>query len=249
MQHGLLKGALLLLGVSHHHDGEDIVATCGWQAMAHALGYSVRGNNLHQNVDLKSLVMQRIVELRNCNTVLRNESQRLAELKKQRATVRIAAETEARQQGLGIAETDQVGQKAADSVEDPGSEDAALYATSLRIHDDHVVDGILPLSVKHLRYDGNMLHRSGLVAEWGALRNQLRARCRHVPTPCSQLHSKVEISVLFQTLLEKGSISVQMGKRICSKCGRIHPSFSAITVFSTMLASRKLAKPAVDVPT
>ena len=32
MQHGLLKGALLLLGVSHHHDGDDIVATCGWQA-------------------------------------------------------------------------------------------------------------------------------------------------------------------------------------------------------------------------
>ena len=121
MQHGLLKGALLLLGVSHHHDGEDIVATCGWQAMAHALGYSVRGNSLHQNVDLKPLVMQRIVELRNCNTVLRNESQRLGELKKQRATVRIAAETEARQQGLGIAETDQVGQKAADSVEDPGT--------------------------------------------------------------------------------------------------------------------------------
>ncbi len=139
------QGALLLLGVSHHHDGEDIVATCGWQAMAHALGYSVRGNSLHQNVDLKSLVMQRIVELRNCNTVLRNESQRLGELKKQRATVRIAAETEARQQGLGIAETDQVGQKAADSVEDPGPEEAALYATSLRIHDDHVVDGILPL--------------------------------------------------------------------------------------------------------
>ena len=40
--------------------------------------------------------------------------------------------------GPWIAETDQVGQKAADSVEDPGPENAALYKTSLRIHDDHV---------------------------------------------------------------------------------------------------------------
>lgn len=140
MQHGLLKGALLLLGVSHHHDGDDVVATCGWQAMIHGLGYSVKDGRLHQNVDLKSLVEQRIVELRNCNTVLRNESTRLEELKKQRAVVRIAAETEARQRGLGIAETDQVGQGAADSVEDTGPENAALYKTSLRIHDDHVVE-------------------------------------------------------------------------------------------------------------
>ena len=84
------------------------------------IGVQHKGRQLHQHVDLKSLVEQRIVELRNCNTVLRNESTRLGELKKQRATVRIAAETETRQQGLGIAETDQVGQKAADSVEDPG---------------------------------------------------------------------------------------------------------------------------------
>ena len=38
MQHGLLKGALLLLGVSHHHDGDDVVATCGWQAMIRRIG-------------------------------------------------------------------------------------------------------------------------------------------------------------------------------------------------------------------
>ena len=47
MQHGLSK-ALLLLGVSHHHDGDDIVATCGWESMVNALGYTVRNGNLHQ---------------------------------------------------------------------------------------------------------------------------------------------------------------------------------------------------------
>ena len=55
MQHGLVKGALLLLGVSHHHDGDDIVATCGWESMVNALGYTVRNGNLHQNVDLEIL--------------------------------------------------------------------------------------------------------------------------------------------------------------------------------------------------
>ena len=63
MQHGLVKGALLLLGVSHHHDGDDIVATCGWQAMINGLGYTVQKNSLHQRVDLKTLIDQRIVEL------------------------------------------------------------------------------------------------------------------------------------------------------------------------------------------
>ena len=63
MQHGLLKGALLLLGVSHHHDGDDIVTTCGWQAMISGPSYTVRNKQLHQRVDMKSLVDQRIVEL------------------------------------------------------------------------------------------------------------------------------------------------------------------------------------------
>ena len=190
----MLKGALLLLGVSHHHDGDDIVATCGWQAMINGLGYTVRNNNIHQHVDLKSLVEQRIAELRNCNTVLSNETERLNELKKQRSSVRIAAETEARQRGLGIAETEQVGQEAADSVEDPGPENAALYSTSLRIHDDHVVDGILPLIRETSHCVGSMPLHSALDVEWVGLRNLHHVRCLLVRTHCSPLLLKVEIS-------------------------------------------------------
>ena len=60
MQHGLVKGTLLLLGVSHHHDGDDIMATCGWESMVNALGYTVRNGNLHQNVDLNGIKYRNI---------------------------------------------------------------------------------------------------------------------------------------------------------------------------------------------
>ena len=223
MQHGLVKGALLLLGVSHHHDGEDIVATCGWQAMVNALGYSVRTNGLHQNVDLKALVEQRIIDLRNCNTVLQNEATRLGALKKQRATVRIAAETEARQRGLGIAETDQVGQQAADSVEDPGPNDAALYTSSLRIHDDHLVDGILPLirQISPVRWEHAAPQRVGC---------RMGRPEKSAPREMSpRSHTLFPIALeggnqrLIANAAGKGSIRVQMGKRICSKCGKNSP--------------------------
>ena len=223
MQHGLLKGALLLLGVSHHHDGDDIVATCGWQAMISGLGYTVRNKQLHQRVDMKSLVDQRIVELRNCNIVLRNEAKRLEELRKQRSTVRIAAETEARQRGLGIAETDQVGQDAADSVEDPGPEDVALYSSSLKIHDNHVVDGILPLirETSPLRWEHAAPQRIGC-----RMGRPEKSAPREM-TPRSHTLFPIALEGGNQRLISnaagKGSIRIQMGKRICSKCGKDSP--------------------------
>ncbi len=223
VQHGLVKGALLLLGIPHHHEGEDIIATCGWQAMVNGLGYTIQNSNLHQNVDLKSLIEQRIVELRNCNSVLKNETMRLEELKKHRASIRIAAETEARQKGLGIAETDLVGQKASESVDDPGPEDAALFTNSLRIHDNHIVDGILPLirEVSPLRWEHAAPHRVG---------------CRMGrPEKSAPREMSPRSHVLFPLALEggnqrlisnaagKGSIRVQLGKRICSTCGKESP--------------------------
>ena len=223
MQHGLLKGALLLLGVSHYHDGDDIVATCGWQAMINGLGYTVQNDKIHQQVDLKSLIEQRIVELRNCNMVLRDESKRQNELKKQRSTVRIAAETEARQRGLGIAETDQVGQEAADSVEDKGPNDVALYSASLRIHDDHMVDGILPLirETSPLRWEHAAPQRVGC---------RMGRPEKSAPREMSpRSHTLFPIALeggnqrLISNAAGKGSIRVQMGKRICSKCGKDSP--------------------------
>ena len=172
------------------------------------------------------------------------------ELKKQRATVRIAAETEARQQGLGIAETDQVGQKAADSVEDPGPEDAALYTSSLRIHDDHVVDGILPLirQISTVRWEHAAPQRVGC---------RMGRPEKSAPREMSpRSHTLFPIALeggnqrLISNASAKGSIRVQMGKRICSKCGKESPFIQCHhPVLLMNLAFPKWVKHVEGVPT
>ena len=57
--------------------------------------------------------------------------------------MRSAAETDARQRGLGSAETDQVGRDAADEVPDPGPDDPPRYLAAQIDEDDHAVDGIM----------------------------------------------------------------------------------------------------------
>mgnify|MGYP001357213376 CR=1 FL=1 len=42
--HGLIKGSALMLGLAHHHEGDDLVITGGWEAMLDGFGYSVKGN-------------------------------------------------------------------------------------------------------------------------------------------------------------------------------------------------------------
>ena len=44
--HGIVKGSALMLGLEHHHDGDDLVISKGWQAMLDGLGFSLRGNCL-----------------------------------------------------------------------------------------------------------------------------------------------------------------------------------------------------------
>ena len=64
-------------------------------------------------------------------------------MEKERSTVRIAAETNARQRGLGIAETDKIGREAAQKLPDPGPKNPEEYLRAQVLEDDHYVDGIL----------------------------------------------------------------------------------------------------------
>ena len=40
------KGAMMLLGLPHHHDGDDIIVTAGWESMLEGLGFSSDGETL-----------------------------------------------------------------------------------------------------------------------------------------------------------------------------------------------------------
>ena len=115
-QHGLAKGAMMLLGLPHHHDGDDIVVSSGWESLLEALGFSSEGTAPLRQKNALKVVEDRLASLRKAKTVLDEERSRKSELEKERATIRIASETGARQRGLGIAETDRVGREAAASV-------------------------------------------------------------------------------------------------------------------------------------
>ncbi|MDB2348360.1 hypothetical protein N9V58_01020 [Candidatus Poseidoniales archaeon] len=223
MQHGLLKGALLLLGIPHHHEGDDIVATCGWQALLNGFGFTTRKSELHQLIDLGISVEQRILELRDCNTVLRAERARLFALEKERSTIRIAAETEARQRGLGISETDQVGKEAAESVPDEGPENASRYKASQRMHDDYEVDGLLPL----IRESSTLRWEHAAPQRIGCRMGRPEKSAPREMSPRSHTLFPIALEGGNQRLIAnaagKGSIRVQMGKRLCSKCGKDSP--------------------------
>ena len=163
LQHGMAKGAALLLGVEHRHDGEDLLLTGGWEAMLEGFGFGSEGSQPLAVEDMVTAVQRRIADLRNAAALLEAERARTRALEMERATVRIAAETDARQRGLGIAETDDVGRQAAAEVPDPGPADPKAYHAAQTLEDDHIVDGLLPLvrRMSRLRWEHSAPVRVG----------------------------------------------------------------------------------------
>ena len=161
--HGLVKGSALMLGLAHHHDGDDLVITEGWEALLDGLGYSLKGKAPMKIEDAHSVFSDRISELRSAAVTLSEERSRKRELEKERSTVRIAAETNARQRGLGIAETDKIGRDAANQLPDPGPKDPEKYLRAQVLEDDHAVDGILTQirQISRLRWEHSAPVRVG----------------------------------------------------------------------------------------
>ena len=98
MQHGIAKASALILGLPYHHDGEDLVITSGWSAMLEAFGFSFEGEQPLQIVDASVMFEQQITSEKAAE-ILAKEHSRKEELEKKRSIQRIAAETNARQQG------------------------------------------------------------------------------------------------------------------------------------------------------
>ena len=226
LQHGLAKGAALLLGVEHRHDGEDLLLTGGWEAMLEGFGFSSEGPQPLAVEDMAGAVQRRIDDLREAAALLDAERGRAKELDAERATVRIAAETDARQRGLGIAETDEVGRAAAAEVPDPGPADPKAYHAAQVLEDDHVVDGLLPLvrRASRLRWEHSAPIRVGC-----RMGRPEKAAAR-VMNPKSHALFPIDLNGGPQRLLanaeEKGSIRVQVGRRVCTVCGKESPQLN-----------------------
>ena len=92
-QHGIAKGCALILGLAHHHDGDDLIITSGWSALLESLGFAVEENKIINIVDSKLMFEDKIAKLKLAAAVLAKEESRLEELEKERAIQRISAET------------------------------------------------------------------------------------------------------------------------------------------------------------
>ena len=139
-----------------------------------------------------------------------------------RSTVRIAAETNARQRGLGIAETDRIGREAANKLQDPGPKNPDKYLNAQVLEDDHYVDGILTQvrMISRLRWEHSAPVRIGC-----RMGRPEKSAPREKPT----VHSLFPIDVtggnqrLIANSAEQQDLRVQMGVRFCTVCGKKSP--------------------------
>ena len=223
IQHGFAKASAMILGLGHHHDGDDLVITTGWPAMLEGFGFSSEGESPLRIKDAKSHFSQRISQLRDAHTVLVSERARQKKLAQEKAVVRIAAETDARQRGLGIAETDNVGIAASDKVIDNGPDDPKGYLASQIHEDDHAVDGILI----EIRKISDLRWEHSAPVRIGCRMGRPEKAAPRVMNPRTHTLFPIELNGGNQRLLanamEKDTISVQMGKRVCTKCEKISP--------------------------
>ena len=223
VQHGMAKGVAMILSLAHHHDGDDLVITSGWPAVLDGFGFSFEGEKPLRIVDARSRFEARIEELKKAHIVLTEERKRLKALKEARATVRIAAETDARQRGLGIAETDEVGRNAAEQVPDPGPDDPEQYLTAQVNEDDHAVDGILiqVRKISELRWEHSAPVRVG------CRMGRPEKAAPRIMSPMTHALFPIDLTGGNQRLMsiaaEKQTIRVQMGRRVCKKCGKESP--------------------------
>ena len=222
-QHGLAKAAMMVLGLAHHHDGDDLVVTSGWESLLEGLGFKSEGGAPLRQKNALAVAEKRIEALRQAKRVLDEERARKSTLEKDRATVRIAAETGARQRGLGIAETDQVGREAAASVPDDGPSDPAAYLAAQRIEDEHAIDGIMVLvrKLSELRWEHSAPVRVG------CRMGRPEKAAPRVMNPMTHSLFPIELNGGNQRLLnnaiDKRTIRVQVGRRICTVCGKESP--------------------------
>ena len=223
IQHGMAKGMAMILGLAHHHDGEDLVITSGWPAVLEGFGFSFEGDTPLRIVDARARFDARIEELKQAHIVLTEERKRLEGLNRAKATVRIAAETDARQRGLGITETDQVGREAAEQVPDPGPADPKQYLAAQIDEDDHAVDGILDQvrKISDLRWEHSAPIRVG------CRMGRPEKAAPRIMNPMTHALFPIDLTGGNQRLMsiaaEKQTIRVQMGRRVCKKCGKESP--------------------------
>ena len=113
LQHGLVKSALMCLGIEHRHEGDDILIDENWECLIHGLDLNIEKGKIIQNDDAMKSIGKRLDEISKATEIVTIENERRQKLEEEKRTARIQAETSARQKGENISATEQAGQEAA----------------------------------------------------------------------------------------------------------------------------------------
>ena len=225
-EHGLVKSALMILGVSHMHDGPDILIMHGWQPLIEGLGLQVETDEKsipEIRVDAKAHIESRLESLVSAQNVCQTEKERQEDLEQRRSLLRIGAETAARQRGESIAETEVEGRKAAEEITDEGPADSVILEAAEALLDEHTVDGVLWLVRKcsDLRWVASAPCRIG--CRMGRPEKAAPREMKGKPHCIFPIGNEGGPQRLITQAANKGQIRVTMGLRECTKCGQRSP--------------------------
>jgi len=221
--HGIVKSCLLTLGLQHFHDSGDIVIPSNWEGLLEGLGLMNDGGMVVSSIDAMAHIGDRLDKINEAKKIVQIEDDRKAELEGRRGLARVRATTLAMQQGKGILETEAIGEDAAQGITDPGPKDLPELNRSISLLDDHIVDGSLWLvrKLSSMRWEDSATCRIG--ARMG---RPEKSGVREMKPLVHALYPIAESGGPQRLLGEsssKGSIRVQMGPRICRKCGSESP--------------------------
>ena len=221
--HGVVKSSLMTLGVEHHHEGDDIVIPSTWEGLLDGLGLEFAGGTVRIAVDAEPHIIDRVARIREATNTIAKENERLEEIEAVRAVERMRAETSARQIGMGISETDAEGRAAAAAIEDPGPDAPGLLKSAYSLLDDHEADRSLWLvrRLSNLRWEDSVPCRVG-----SRMGRPEKAGVREMKPMVHALYPIGESGGpqrLLGQAAAMGSVRVEMGPRVCDKCGKDSP--------------------------
>jgi len=227
-EHGLVKSSLMLLGIPHIHEGNDLLITQCWQPLLEGMGLEFEdvpaiGLSPRVRVDVKVHVVERMANLASSKKIADEEKTRVETLNAKRSLVKIEAETAARQQGRSIAETENEGRIATEKIVDMGPKDSSSVRLARQLLDEHSVDGCLWLIRKcsDLRWVAAAPCRVG--CRMGRPEKAAPREMKGKPHCIFPIGNEGGPQRLITQAANGGSIRAQLGQRECIKCGRQTP--------------------------
>ena len=215
-RYGPIRYALMSLGIEHETNGENIIIETNWQSLHDTLSSENKIDELNSVVEITN---QRLSAIREARDILESERKRIEQIEIVRTERRISAETDARQQNLGVDETEKIGHEAAAEIEDPGPPNPNELSASKILIDDNEVEQSLWLirKISKHRWEDAVPTRIG--ARMGRPEKAQRREMKQYTHALYPIGNNGGPQRLLGQI-GKGALSVDVSIRRCVECGR-----------------------------